>query len=79
MAIIRSFSESRQNVKRHSTQVDCEYQVVGDGEGKLLHLSTFGSDSRASQPKSSQSIQLDRAHARELLEIIEAAFPGISR
>ncbi|MEV6636859.1 hypothetical protein AB0M54_39605 [Actinoplanes sp. NPDC051470] len=79
MAIIRSFRASSQNVKRHSTDVDCEWAVVGGGDDRVLHLSTFGSDTRKSQPKSSQSIQLDRARAQELIDILVKAFPGISR
>lgn len=44
-----------------------------------LHLSTFGSDDRQSDRKSSQSIQLDRKRAAELVEILLKAFPDIQR
>jgi len=77
MARVRSFDRSNQNVRRHPTEVDCEYALIDDGDGRLLHLSTFGSDARRSKPKSSQSIQLDAARARELIHIIKEAFPGL--
>ena len=78
MARIRSLSEGTQSVRLHPTEVDSSYQVLsGDGE-TYLHLSTFGSDTRASAPKSSQSIQLDRRMAARLVEILQATFPGIT-
>jgi hypothetical protein len=77
VAIIRSFEPSSQNLKVLSTQVDCEYDVVDDGTTRVLHLSTFGSDDRASERKSSQSIQLDIEQARKLVTIIERTFPNL--
>ena len=43
-----------------------------------LHLTTFGSDDRAVQGKSSQSFQLNAKSARALVEIIESTF-GLNR
>jgi hypothetical protein len=64
-----------QSVKAHPTEVDCFYQTVLDNNGnKILHLTTFGSDGRQSNPKSSQSIQLDERSARALRRIIEETF-----
>jgi len=77
MARIRTFMDSKQNVKVHPTEVDCQHRIVSSGGVRLLHLSTFGSDQRASQPKMSQSIQLDSARAGELIDIIKAAFPEL--
>lgn len=77
MARIRSFEKSTQDVRPHPTEVDCEHQVIDAGEVKLLHLSTFGSDHRASGHKPSQTLQLDEAAARELMDILTAAFPGV--
>lgn len=77
MAQIRSFVDSTQAVKAHPTEVDCQHRVISSGGIRLLHLSTFGSDERASSPKSSQSIQLDSARAGELIDIIKAAFPEL--
>ena len=77
MARVRSISPSDQRVNAHPTEVDCEYTVVAEGGQRLLHLSTFGSDNRASSRKSSQSLQFDVDRARELIQIIDKAFPGI--
>lgn len=43
------------------------YQRVEAGGEPFIHLTTFGSDGRASAPKSSQSIQLDLDAARQLV------------
>lgn len=76
MAIIRSIEPGTQRVNRHDSEVDCYYQTIDDGE-RLLHLSTFGSDNRQSKPKSSQSIQLDRDMAVQLIEVLLKVFPDI--
>lgn len=78
MARIRSFSRGRRDVRVHSTEVDCEYQIVQSPMGPLVQLSTFGSDSRKLGPKLSQTIQVDKAGAKELLAIIRTAFPDLS-
>jgi 5-methylcytosine-specific restriction protein B len=71
MARIRRIEKGAQSVTLHKTEVDCFYQVVaGDDGERYLHLTTFGSDNRKSKPKSSQSIQLSKAIADELVEII---------
>lgn len=75
MAIVRFFGPSTQSIKAHTSEVDCEYVVIDDGESRVLHLSTFGSDDRASHRKSSQSLQLDEARAWELVSILLDAFP----
>lgn len=75
MARVRSLISGMQSVKVHPTEVDCFYQTIVDGSGnKFLHLTTFGSDDRQSNPKSSQSIQLDERSARDLLGVIRAIF-----
>lgn len=78
MARLRSLESGAQNVKVHSTEVDCFHQVVTATDGaRLLHLTTFGSDQRRSGPKSSQSLQIDEATARALMAVIRTTFPGI--
>lgn len=77
MARVRSFGPSKQSVKVHPTEVDCEYVVINNGSQRLLHLSTFGSDDRESERKSSQSLQLDLKGALSLMEILERAFPDL--
>lgn len=76
MAVIRKFVAGTQKVRPHPTEVDCYYQVL-PGANPRVHLSTFGSEERASEPKSSQSIQIDEERARELVRILKRAFPGI--
>ena len=59
----------------HATEVDMFYQVIARGDGKrYLHLTTFGSEQRASAPKSSQSMQLDAAMAEELVTLLIDTF-----
>jgi hypothetical protein len=76
VAVIRRFIPGNQTVRPHPTEVDCYHQVLS-GVSPRVHLSTFGSDQRQSEPKSSQSIQLDESSARELIEILESAFPAL--
>ncbi|NLU64274.1 hypothetical protein HCA61_18675 [Rhodococcus sp. HNM0563] len=77
MARIRSIAEGTQNIRAHDSEVDCFYNVIDDDGLHLLHLSTFGSDHRKSKPKSSQSIQLDRDMAVQLIEVLLKTFPDI--
>ncbi|BCN43457.1 hypothetical protein [Prescottella equi] len=78
MARIRSISKGTQSIRPHDTLVDCFFDTVADENGDtLLHLTTFGSDYRRSKPKSSQSIQIDIAMAKQLVEVIYDAFPAL--
>lgn len=75
LARIRSISEAHYNVRVHPTEVDCTYQTVYDKDGtKYLQLTTYGSDSRKSRPKSSQTIQMDEHAALELAKILLEQF-----
>lgn len=78
MAKIRNFELGTQNIRPHGTEVECFYQVldVPDGD-RMLHLSTFGSDARASKAKSSQSLQIDEDRARLLIKILQSTFPKL--
>lgn len=76
-AHIRGFERTTNTTRPHPTPVDCGYQAVNGPDGTLLQLSTYGSDTRQSQPKVSQTIQVDRAAAVALLAILEETFPGI--
>jgi len=75
MAIISEFFQDPSSSKRHPTTVQCGWKIIFDDSGKLLQLSTYGSDERISRPKVSQTIQLNRDAARALLQIISQAFP----
>jgi len=75
VARLRSIQHGTQAVRIHPTEVDCFYQTVTDQSGQtFLHLTTFGSDERQSNPKSSQSLQLDKAAAEQLLQILRETF-----
>jgi hypothetical protein len=76
MALIRSIEPGSSAVRINRTEVDCPYQVLDDEHrGRIVHLATYGSDDRASQPKVSQVIQLDEHQGRKLLGILQRAFP----
>lgn len=76
MARVRKLERGTQDVRPHSSEVDCYFQVVDDEDGlQLLHLSTFGSDGRASTPKSSQSMQIDEEIACQLAALLVETFP----
>lgn len=75
MAIVRSIEPGKQRIKAHSTEVDCHFAVVTDDSEKLLHLTTFGSDSRKSAPKSSQSLQINSSIAGQLMRLLADTFP----
>jgi hypothetical protein len=78
MARIKAIRRGTQSVRVHPTEVDCYYQVIAAPDGStLLHLSTFGSSERQSEPKSSQSIQLDETSAAELVSLIRSTFPRL--
>ncbi|RBA30397.1 hypothetical protein DQ226_17360 [Dietzia maris] len=78
MARVRSLVLGDSDLLPHRTEVDCTYQIVGADDGsRLLQLSTYGSDSRKSGPKVSQTLQIDEGTAAELVEIIRRAFPSI--
>ena len=76
MARIRKLKPNTQNIRphKHEDGVTCEHQVIDDGGAPLLHFSTFGSNSRQSEPKSSQSLQVNTDIAAELVEIMRKAF-----
>lgn len=75
MALIRKLEEGASNIQPHRSQVDATYQMLTNAKGEpLLHLATYGSDNRKSEPKVSQTIQLDKTTALELMAIIKSAF-----
>lgn len=77
MALIRKFTELRGQGSVHRSETDAGWATVMNGAETLLYIGTYGSDDRASRPKTSQVIQLDQARAAELLGIIQEVFPGI--
>lgn len=78
MARVRSFGEGCSNSFSHPTEVDCLYQVVVDAhDGRILQLTTYGSDLRKSGPKASQTLQFDVSAAKSLLGLLLMAFPEL--
>ncbi|WP_280408765.1 McrB family protein [Nocardia brasiliensis] len=80
MARIREVVRGTQKIRPHKVEdeVSCQYQIIEDTDGRpLVHLSTFGSNQRESQPKSSQSLQLTLENASDLMDVFRDAF-GIS-
>ncbi|RSN14342.1 hypothetical protein DMB42_07410 [Nonomuraea sp. WAC 01424] len=77
MARIKEFFETHQNAQPHPTEVECGYQGVDTPHGRLLQLSTYGSDDRQSHKKVSQTLQLSREQAATLLKIIKETFPDL--
>jgi hypothetical protein len=79
MARIRTMTRVSGTSKAHPTEVDAEWSVVVAADGmRYLQLATFGSESRVSAPKVSQTIQLDQNAACELREALDAVFPAES-
>ena len=42
-----------------------------------VQLETYGSDDRKLLGKASQTIEIDRARAAELIQVLREAFPGL--
>lgn len=71
MALIRSLEPGKGSGRPPQSEVDGTYVVVDDPErGKILKITTYGSDMRKSGPKPSQVIELDAEMARKLVEIV---------
>lgn len=77
MARVKKFFETAGDSKRHPTEVECGWSIVNAPGERLLQLSTYGSEQRQSQPKVSQTIQLDEQAAADLTNLISKAFPGL--
>jgi hypothetical protein len=78
MARIRKLTVKPPVTSVHPTEVDAEVREVEVASGeKLIQLSTFGSDQRVSEPKVSQTIQIDRNVATELRAQIDRVFGAL--
>jgi hypothetical protein len=75
MAKLTTFFQDRRASSEHPTEVECGWQVIDTPPNcRLLQLSTFGSEARLGERKVSQTIQLDEARARDLMEIMRRTF-----
>lgn len=75
MALIRTLEKGTSNIKPHRSKVDATFQIIYGADGEpLLHIATYGSDDRLSEPKVSQTIQIDKKTALSLANIIDKEF-----
>jgi hypothetical protein len=79
MALVRQFVHRPDSPAGFRSEVDCGYRILEYGSKTLLHLETYGSSTRAIPGKRSQSFQLDADGARQLRDLIDRAFPELSR
>jgi hypothetical protein len=72
MAVVTSFSRLEgKGLHRHRTDVAAGYGSFGGGpNGPIFQISTYGSAERQLPNKVSQTIQLDRAGAKRLWELL---------
>lgn len=77
MAKVRNFDYVASSSRPHPTSVDAHWCVVSSPESRLLQISTFGSDARATPSKMSQTLQFDRKAASLLIRAAFEVFPEI--
>lgn len=77
MARITGFEEVAAGQDRLHSSVQCGFKIFSAAGAPILQLDTYGSDQRKFTGKISQSIQLDRKGAEELVAILERAFPDL--
>jgi len=53
------------------------WSILDTPGGRVLQLDTYGSEERELQGKVSQSIQIDEVGAREVLRLVQQAFPEL--
>lgn len=73
MARVRSFTQATGGSKAHPTEVDAEWSIVELIPGRLLQISTYGSEHRKTSGVS-QTLQFDETQARALIEAIQRTF-----
>jgi hypothetical protein len=77
MALITTFEERPLEPRTLHGGVTCGYKAVTVQGTPILQLETYGSPDRKDPGTVSQSIQIDAAAAKQLLQILQAAFPGL--
>ena len=71
MALIKKLERLEKQRNHVHEEVGCTYTIFTDPMGnKILQLDTYGSVNREIRGKVSQSIQLDKRSAAELLKLI---------
>ena len=75
MALVVEFERTvLKRPKTHPTQVVCQWSVIGEGRATLIQLDTRGSEDREKPGKLSQTLQLDRKGAEQLMQILRKEF-----
>jgi hypothetical protein len=77
VALIREFHRVSSDKQGLHRPVSCGWRTFDVNGQTILQLDTYGSDQRQIPNKVSQSIQLNREGAQELLVLIRTAFPGL--
>ena len=77
MARIVSFEEVAAGNDRLHGPVHCGYKIFVGSEGPILQMDTYGSTERQIEGKVSQTLQIDRSAAKQLLELLCKAFPSL--
>lgn len=77
MAFVESYIETVGDTSRIHGPVECGWRVFEIDGRRILQLDTYGSRDRQLPGKVSQTLQLDRAGAEELVRIMTHAFPGL--
>jgi hypothetical protein len=75
MALIKKFEKLEKQRNSVHDEVECTYTVFTESSGnKFLQIDTYGSTSRQFRGKVSQSIQLNKESAKELMNVITNQF-----
>jgi len=75
MALIERFEKLNPiRKKRHQTKVDCGYFSLEEDNEKIIQLNTYGSPDRQIPGKVSQTLQLNRNGAENLIAILRKEF-----
>lgn len=77
MAMICEFHHVAAEKNGLHKPVSCGWRAFRVGEKSILQLDTYGSADRRIPNKVSQSIQIDREGASELIRLIRDTFPGL--
>jgi hypothetical protein len=77
MAIVTHLREVLKERVGRAKPTECGYAFVELDGVEYLLLESYGSSDRRKPGKISQSLHIDREHARELKRILERRFPNI--
>jgi hypothetical protein len=75
MALIRSITLKPGEGRIHPTEVDAHIKIFGGFDRpQIVQIDTFGSDDRQISGKISQTIQLNKVAAEQLVEVLRRAY-----